>query len=109
MFSTRRMACTFIGGGVGTTYTPLTRIPNMSPNTLVTGATKLLSAYVIVQITVGIQLGVGIAWAFIVHGIPIPVITAVLTPIGLLLVAIQLPIAMRIFNNSRAGSQATPQ
>ncbi len=68
-------------------------------------ALKLASAYLIVQVTVGVQLGVGIAWGVVVHQLPILLLSSVLMPLGLLLVLVQYPLAVRLLGRPAAPAE----
>jgi len=65
--------------------------------TLLARVARMGGAYVLVQITVGVQLGVAIAWSHLALGLPVAPIGALLAPIGLGLVALQYPAALRVF------------
>ena len=53
-----------------------------------------ISAYLIVQITVDVQLGVAIAYAFLVYNTPLPLLTVLAAPLGIVLVIFQYPLAL---------------
>jgi UDP-N-acetylmuramyl pentapeptide phosphotransferase/UDP-N-acetylglucosamine-1-phosphate transferase len=56
---------------------------------------RVLWAYTLAQITVGIQLGVAIAVAIVVYDLPLPAVLA-FGPLGLPLVALQSVLAHRM-------------
>jgi hypothetical protein len=66
--------------------------------TLFARVARMGSAYILVQVTVGVQLGVAIAWAQLALGLPAPAVGALLAPLGLVLVALQYPAALRVFS-----------
>lgn len=53
-----------------------------------------LTAYGVVQLTVGLQIGIAAAVAHLHLGWSLPAALAVLTPLGLPLVLVQYPVAM---------------
>ncbi len=74
---------------------------------VVTWIAKLASAYVIAQITVGVQLGVGIAWGVLHSELPVVVLTGALMPLGLLLLAVQYPLAVRMLHSRADHEQSS--